>query len=141
MDQTDYDFLFKGLTAAHLPYAALRHLTPNGGLALQLTLDSCADWRQRRGQVESAVAILQGRVQPGVQVDDWRRVRLAQRDHSGQDCQGPDLGYRSVLPANICSQCMFSLAGQERYRAITSAYYRGAVGALLVFVIMSTLIP
>ena len=24
-------------------------------------------------------------------------------------------------------------AGQERYRAITSAYYRGAVGALLVF--------
>ena len=26
-----------------------------------------------------------------------------------------------------------SLAGQERYRAITSAYYRGAVGALLVY--------
>lgn len=25
------------------------------------------------------------------------------------------------------------LAGQERYRAITSAYYRGAVGALLVY--------
>jgi len=24
-------------------------------------------------------------------------------------------------------------AGQERYRAITSAYYRGAVGALLVY--------
>jgi Ras-related protein Rab-11A len=28
---------------------------------------------------------------------------------------------------NTCS------AGQERYRAITSAYYRGAVGALLVY--------
>ncbi|CEG73879.1 Putative Ras-like protein Rab-11A [Rhizopus microsporus] len=27
----------------------------------------------------------------------------------------------------------FLLAGQERYRAITSAYYRGAVGALLVY--------
>jgi len=27
----------------------------------------------------------------------------------------------------------FYLAGQERYRAITSAYYRGAVGALLVY--------
>lgn len=26
-----------------------------------------------------------------------------------------------------------STAGQERYRAITSAYYRGAVGALLVY--------
>ena len=25
------------------------------------------------------------------------------------------------------------LAGQERYRAITSAYYRGAVGALIVY--------
>ena len=28
---------------------------------------------------------------------------------------------------------MRAAAGQERYRAITSAYYRGAVGALLVY--------
>ena len=28
---------------------------------------------------------------------------------------------------------LFVIAGQERYRAITSAYYRGAVGALLVY--------
>ena len=28
---------------------------------------------------------------------------------------------------------LLSLPGQERYRAITSAYYRGAVGALLVY--------
>eukprot|EP00750_Incisomonas_marina_P016889 INCI19632.2.p1 GENE.INCI19632.2~~INCI19632.2.p1 ORF type:complete len:211 (-),score=45.04 INCI19632.2:153-785(-) len=33
-----------------------------------------------------------------------------------------------VLKAQI-----WDTAGQERYRAITSAYYRGAVGALLVF--------
>ena len=48
---------------------------------------------------------------------------------------------------NCLHSCLFSLkvdgktikaqiwdtAGQERYRAITSAYYRGAVGALLVY--------
>jgi Ras-related protein Rab-11A len=31
------------------------------------------------------------------------------------------------------STILFPSAGQERYRAITSAYYRGAVGALLVY--------
>jgi small GTP-binding protein len=29
--------------------------------------------------------------------------------------------------------CFCEIAGQERYRAITSAYYRGAVGALVVY--------
>jgi Ras-related protein Rab-11A len=32
----------------------------------------------------------------------------------------------------VKAQC-WDTAGQERYRAITSAYYRGAVGALLVY--------
>lgn len=31
------------------------------------------------------------------------------------------------------SDYVFSSVAQERYRAITSAYYRGAVGALLVY--------
>lgn len=68
--------------------------------------------------------------------------------HAGrwQDHQGTDLGHgkfmqclafivfvdcaRLTLPGlhAACPQ-----AGQERYRAITSAYYRGAVGALLVY--------
>ena len=33
---------------------------------------------------------------------------------------------------------IWDTAGQERYRAITSAYYRGAVGALLVYDITKT---
>eukprot|EP00614_Pseudopedinella_elastica_P006753 CAMPEP_0172594428 /NCGR_PEP_ID=MMETSP1068-20121228/13813_1 /TAXON_ID=35684 /ORGANISM="Pseudopedinella elastica, Strain CCMP716" /LENGTH=133 /DNA_ID=CAMNT_0013392443 /DNA_START=47 /DNA_END=449 /DNA_ORIENTATION=- len=32
---------------------------------------------------------------------------------------------------------IWDTAGQERYRAITSAYYRGAVGALLIYDIRS----
>lgn len=38
----------------------------------------------------------------------------------------------SHTPTVIYSQ-IWDTAGQERYRAITSAYYRGAVGALLVY--------
>lgn len=73
-----------------------------------------------------------------------------------QNHQGPDLGHRYslsavTLPSNViiifwgalltttffifailpCDRAI--VAGQERYRAITSAYYRGAVGALLVY--------
>ncbi|CAG7846820.1 Ras-related protein Rab-11B Flags: Precursor [Serendipita indica DSM 11827] len=37
------------------------------------------------------------------------------------------------IQSAVFSQGGVALTGQERYRAITSAYYRGAVGALLVY--------
>ena len=42
---------------------------------------------------------------------------------------------QSSAPFPLCAnvRCTLHTAGQERYRAITSAYYRGAVGALLVY--------
>lgn len=45
-------------------------------------------------------------------------------------CTNPVRRFNLVLKP---SSCYSSAAGQERYRAITSAYYRGAVGALLVY--------
>uniref|UniRef100_A0A9I9CU08 Ras-related protein Rab2BV n=1 Tax=Cucumis melo TaxID=3656 RepID=A0A9I9CU08_CUCME len=41
-------------------------------------------------------------------------------------------GLRQVEGKTVKAQ-IWDTAGQERYRAITSAYYRGAVGALLVY--------
>ena len=38
-----------------------------------------------------------------------------------------------MVDGKTISLGLWDTAGQERYRAITSAYYRGAVGALLVY--------
>ena len=42
------------------------------------------------------------------------------------------VGHTKVEGKTVKAQ-IWDTAGQERYRAITSAYYRGAVGALLVY--------
>ncbi len=42
-------------------------------------------------------------------------------------------GCREILNFEFFFNFSLFTAGQERYRAITSAYYRGAVGALLVY--------
>ncbi|CAO0796172.1 unnamed protein product [Mucor circinelloides] len=47
---------------------------------------------------------------------------------------GVEFATRSVEVDNkVIKAQIWDTAGQERYRAITSAYYRGAVGALLVY--------
>ncbi|KAM7534263.1 hypothetical protein Aperf_G00000108406 [Anoplocephala perfoliata] len=47
---------------------------------------------------------------------------------------GVEFATRSVsIGDKIIKVQIWDTAGQERYRAITSAYYRGAVGALLVY--------
>lgn len=42
-------------------------------------------------------------------------------------------GIRLQVEGKTVKAQIWDTAGQERYRAITSAYYRGAVGALLVY--------
>ena len=47
---------------------------------------------------------------------------------------GVEFATRSVqVDSKTIKAQIWDTAGQERYRAITSAYYRGAVGALLVY--------
>lgn len=47
---------------------------------------------------------------------------------------GVEFATRSIeVDRKIIKAQIWDTAGQERYRAITSAYYRGAVGALLVY--------
>ncbi|KCV71351.1 Ras-like protein Rab-11B [Fonticula alba] len=47
---------------------------------------------------------------------------------------GVEFNTRNVeVQGQIIKAQIWDTAGQERYRAITSAYYRGAVGALLVY--------
>jgi len=47
---------------------------------------------------------------------------------------GVEFATRSIqVDGKITKAQIWDTAGQERYRAITSAYYRGAVGALLVY--------
>lgn len=52
---------------------------------------------------------------------------------------GVEFATRSIqVDGKTIKAQIWDTAGQERYRAITSAYYRGAVGALLVYDITKT---
>ena len=41
--------------------------------------------------------------------------------------------YTDKLQCNIVILCIQDTAGQERYRTITTAYYRGAMGFILMY--------
>ncbi|XP_028911530.1 ras-related protein Rab-25 [Ornithorhynchus anatinus] len=54
--------------------------------------------------------------------------------HDSRTTIGVEFSTRTVLVGSAAVKAqIWDTAGLERYRAITSAYYRGAVGALLVF--------
>ncbi|XP_072405008.1 ras-related protein Rab-25-like [Chiloscyllium punctatum] len=55
-------------------------------------------------------------------------------NHDSRTTIGVEFSTRSVLVNGVTVKTqIWDTAGLERYRAITSAYYRGAVGALLVY--------
>ncbi|XP_078392269.1 ras-related protein Rab-11A-like [Cetorhinus maximus] len=55
-------------------------------------------------------------------------------NHDSRTTIGVEFSTRSVIVEGVTVKTqIWDTAGLERYRAITSAYYRGAVGALLVY--------
>ncbi|KAA0710091.1 Ras-related protein [Triplophysa tibetana] len=55
-------------------------------------------------------------------------------NHDSRTTIGVEFSTRSIQVDNVTIKAqIWDTAGLERYRAITSAYYRGAVGALLVY--------
>jgi len=53
--------------------------------------------------------------------------------HTHSPLRSPRLTTHTLPTTTTTTTFTYRAAGQERYRAITSAYYRGAVGALLVY--------
>ncbi|KAJ5670766.1 uncharacterized protein N7477_006129 [Penicillium maclennaniae] len=62
------------------------------------------------------------------------KVVLIGDSGSSKSTIGVEFATRSIqVDSKTIKAQIWDTAGQERYRAITSAYYRGAVGALLVY--------
>ncbi|WBY60784.1 ras-related protein Rab-11A [Plasmodium yoelii yoelii] len=68
-------------------------------------------------------------------IDSYCRFTRDEFNLESKSTIGVEFATKSIQLKNdkIIKAQIWDTAGQERYRAITSAYYRGAVGALLVY--------
>jgi len=79
---------------------------------------NCAPWRFRSRKIEFSVSVYEKRIQQ--RLKSTIGVEFATKTVQIED--------NKLVKAQI-----WDTAGQERYRSIASSYYRGAVGALLVY--------
>ena len=132
--EDDYDFLFKGIsccspvhnTIAHTSASSLLHtvvLIGDSGVGKSNLLSR---FTRNEFNLESKSTIGVEFATRSIQVDSKTVKAQIWDTGSFLSC----LLHPLVPPYHPLT---ISPAGQERYRAITSAYYRGAVGALLVY--------
>ena len=50
----------------------------------------------------------------------------------GDEIKGKNILIKTINESKLKAQ-IWDTSGEERYRAVTSAYYRGSVGAIVVF--------
>ncbi|KAG5970081.1 Ras- protein Rab-11B [Claviceps cyperi] len=106
MANDEYDFLFKGIA-------------------------SVADIRRARIVTPSVVLIGDSGVGKSNLLSRFTRNEF---NLDSKSTIGVEFATRSIqVDSKTIKAQIWDTAGQERYRAITSAYYRGAVGALLVY--------
>jgi hypothetical protein len=85
---------------------------------------SCSDWRLRRRKVEPVVALHKERIQPGLEVDNWRRI--CDKKHPGGYQDDKRYGDRRLINMGVMShyfpmRCSSNL-GHSWSRTIQSHY-------------------
>ncbi|TLD06285.1 uncharacterized protein PgNI_08162 [Pyricularia grisea] len=112
MANDEYDFLFKGDKCprdAVAPHLLVHHRQPHGNMVL------IGDSGVGKSNLLS-------------------RFTRNEFNLDSKSTIGVEFATRSIqVDSKTIKAQIWDTAGQERYRAITSAYYRGAVGALLVY--------
>lgn len=93
-----------------------------------------ADNRKQLGGKDVFPVPIRGR-QLHVSLRQHRRHRLQGQDRvqARQARQAPDMGKTPARSKFDSSKFFQDTAGQERYRTITTAYYRGAMGFILMY--------
>ncbi|KAL7195110.1 hypothetical protein ACSBR1_035344 [Camellia fascicularis] len=83
----------------------------------RVLVQDSGDWGLRGRKIKLALAICE------------RQVRFALKSHNGNRVQTQVM----ELDGKEIKAQVWDTVGQERFRAVTSVYYRGAVGALVVY--------